>query len=360
MEEVEFKIGTPVYTQDGRCGTLVKVVLDPHTRRVTDLIVEKGFLQKKDRVIPVSAVQEVSDERIVLNITSEQLAHFPEFREEEFRVPAPEFEKETPYTAAQILHWATRYGIAIDHLRPIVRYKVKVGVDPEERVIGRGTRVVALDGPVGEVDHVLVDPQSRQVTHFVIKKGILPRHVVVPMTLVSNVLDDAIYLKVDKQYLDQLTQHVRRPDEDIAAEVRDRLAEVKEHDLSRVQVTVHEGIVRLTGQVKDVDARRTAEMVARRVEGVIDVENQLTTDTGVVARVTAALLEDPRTRLYPIDVASDHGIVTLSGTVPSEEVKKAAEEIARRQKGVVQVINALQVREEEEEPLLPPVAPLVP
>ncbi len=355
-----YRIGTPVYCQDGRCGTLVKVVMDPHTRRVTDLIVEKGFLQKKDRVIPVSAVQDANDDRIVLNVESKELAHFPEYREEEFRVPSPDFEKETAYTAAQILHWATRYGMAVDHLRPMVRQRVKTGIDPEERTIGKGTRVFALDGPVGEIDHVLVDKHTNEVTHFVIKKGILPRRVVVPMSLVSNVLDDGVYLKVDKEHLKELTQHVRRADADIVVEVRDRLAQTTEHDLSRVQAYVRDGVVRLTGQVKDVAARRFAEIVARRVEGVIDVENEITTDTGVVARVTAALLEDPRTRLHTIEVSSEHGVVTLSGTVPSEEVKRAAEEIARQQKGVVSVINALHVKADEWEVLFPPVAPLTP
>ncbi len=355
-----YRIGMPVYCQDGRCGTLVKVVLDPHTKRVTDLIVEKGFLQKKDRVIPVTAVQEVTDERIVLRVKSADLSRYPEYREEEFRVPPPDFEHALHYTAHEVLLWANRYGVPIDHLRPMVRQRVKVGVDPEERVIGKGTRVFALDGPVGEVDHVLVDRESNEITHFVIKRGVLPRRVVVPMNLVSNVLDDGVYLKVDKEHLKELTQHVRRADEDIQAEVRDRLAQVSEYDLSRVQAAVNEGVVRLTGQVKDLAARRFAEVVARRVDGVIDVENEITTDTGVVARVTAALLEDPRTRLHTIEVSSEHGIVTLSGTVPSEEVKRAAEDIARRQKGVVSVINALHVKPDQWEVLFPPVSAVTP
>ncbi len=351
---VKYRIGSAVYCQDGRCGTLVKVVMDPHTRRVTDLIVEKGFLQKKDRVIPVSAVAEADEERILLNVTSKELAHFPEYREYEFRTPAPDFDTGL-YLETEVLHWATRYGMALDTLRPMIRQRVREGIDPEQRVIGRGTRVFALDGPVGVIDHVLVDRETGEITHVVVRKGILPRRVVIPMAMVSNVLDDGVYLKVSKDTLAELTQHVRRADEDIQAEVRDRLAAVDEYDLSHVQAEVKEGIVHLTGQVKDVAERRYAEIVARRVDGVIDVENEITTDTGVVARVTAALLEDPRTRLHTIEVSSDHGIVTLSGTVPTEEVKRAAEEIARRQKGVVTVINELRVQPDRWEPLFPPI-----
>ncbi len=356
-----FKIGADVYCADGRCGKLVKVVLDPHTKRVTHLIVEKGYLQKKDRVIPVSAVAEVKDDRIILKTASEELKQFPEYKEEDFLVPASDFAQDLDYTRAQILIWASLYGSPLEMTQPMIRQRVKRGVDPEQPVIGRGTKVFALDGPVGEIDHVLVDKRTGEITHIVVRKGILPRYVVIPMKWVSNILDDGVYLKVDKKQLEEARHYIPRADEDILAEVREKLAKATERDLSHVTAEVRDGVVYLSGQVKDVESKWYAEKIARRVRGVIDVENGLTTDTEVVARVTAALLEDPRTARYAIEVASEHGIVTLSGVVPSEEVKRAAEEIARRQKGVVTVINALEVRPEAFEYWTPPLAasPLV-
>ncbi|NPA90616.1 MAG: BON domain-containing protein [Chloroflexi bacterium] len=353
----DFKIGADVYCADGRCGRLIKVVLDPHTKRVTHLIVEKGFLQKKDRVIPVDAVERVEEDRIWLKVRSDELSQFPEYREEEFEVPAPDFKPDIDYTRAQILIWASLYGSPIEMVQPMIRQRVKIGVDPDQPVIGRGTKVYAIDGPVGEIDHVLVDKRTGEITHIIVRKGILPRHVVVPFHLVSSVLDDGVYLKVTKKELEQMRHYIPRADEDIQAEVRDKLAQATEHDLSKVQAEVRDGVVYLSGQVKDVESKWYAERLARSVRGVIDVENALTTDTEVVARVTAALLEDPRTSRYPIEVVSEHGIVTLSGVVPSEEVKRAAEEIARRQKGVITVINALEVRPEDFEYWTPPFVP---
>ena len=350
-----FKIGADVYCADGRCGKLVKVVLDPHTKRVTHLIVEKGYLQKKDRVIPVSAVAETKEDRILLKVKSEELAQFPEYKEEEFLLPAPDFAQDIDYTRAQILIWASLYGSPIESVQPMIRQRVKWGVDSEQRVIGRGTKVYALDGPVGTIDHVLVDKNTGEITHLIIRKGILPRHVVVPIQWVSNILDDGVYLKVDKKKLEEMRHYVPRADEDIRAEVQDKLAAATEHDLSHVTAEVKDGVVYLTGQVKDVESKWYAETLSRSVRGVVDVENALTTDTEVVARVTTALLEDPRTARYAIDVASEHGVVTLSGVVPSEEVKRAAEEIARRQKGVITVINAIEVRPEAFEYWTPPV-----
>ena len=61
-------------------------------------------------------------------------------------------------------------------------------------------------------------------------------------------------------------------------------------------------------------------------------------------RVSEALLNDPRTARATIDVATEHGMVSLTGTVASVGVRQAAEEVARAQKGVVTVMNELKVK----------------
>lgn len=68
---------------------------------------------------------------------------------------------------------------------------------------------------------------------------------------------------------------------------------------------------------------------------------QSPTDPG--QRVANALLEDPRTEEAIIDVANDRGIITLTGTVDSEETRQAAEKIARDAQGVISVVNELKV-----------------
>ncbi len=66
---------------------------------------------------------------------------------------------------------------------------------------------------------------------------------------------------------------------------------------------------------------------------------------GLSAIITSAILSDPRTRdITPmISVSSNFGIITLNGQVPSEQVRQAAEEIARETEGVVYVHNELNV-----------------
>jgi hyperosmotically inducible protein len=67
----------------------------------------------------------------------------------------------------------------------------------------------------------------------------------------------------------------------------------------------------------------------------------------VAKRVQDALAQDPRTEDLILDVVDENGIVTLTGTVPSHDARDAAEEVARQQEGVLEVINDLKVDDSE-------------
>jgi osmotically-inducible protein OsmY len=63
----------------------------------------------------------------------------------------------------------------------------------------------------------------------------------------------------------------------------------------------------------------------------------------IVDRVMEALRNDPRTEDVEIDVVDDLGVLTLRGMVDQVYIRDAAEEIARRQDGVLSVINEIKV-----------------
>lgn len=60
-------------------------------------------------------------------------------------------------------------------------------------------------------------------------------------------------------------------------------------------------------------------------------------------RVVQALQNDPRTCEGMIDAANQQGVITLTGHVSSQEMREAADEIARQQPGVITVINDLTI-----------------
>jgi hypothetical protein len=66
-------------------------------------------------------------------------------------------------------------------------------------------------------------------------------------------------------------------------------------------------------------------------------------DTSIEIDVTTKLLDDQELRTHPIDVKFADGTATLSGTVPSEEIKTRAEKVAKTVKGVRRVANNITV-----------------
>lgn len=73
------------------------------------------------------------------------------------------------------------------------------------------------------------------------------------------------------------------------------------------------------------------------------VDEQLN-DTGIVAAINARLAADDTTSALNINVDSVDRVVTLSGTVQSDESRLAAERIARTTSGVDRVISRLRVQ----------------
>lgn len=65
--------------------------------------------------------------------------------------------------------------------------------------------------------------------------------------------------------------------------------------------------------------------------------------TSITDRVVEALQDDPRTKDEVIEVSYSQGTLTLTGTVKTEEARRAAEEKAREDEKVIQVVNELKV-----------------
>ena len=68
------------------------------------------------------------------------------------------------------------------------------------------------------------------------------------------------------------------------------------------------------------------------------------TATEIEIDVTSKLLDDPDLRSHPVDVKVSGGTATLSGHVPTEDLKMRAEKLAGTVKGVRSVINHLTVQ----------------
>jgi hypothetical protein len=224
--------------------------------------------------------------------------------------------------------------------------RVESGIAPDEAVVERRTEVRNARGSIGRVDHVLVDPETGDITQLVVDRGLVARSVVVPAAGIGEIAQDVVYLDLTKDEVRALPRYRPPAAVTVLTRLEKRLAGV-DLDLEDVKTVFEQGLLKLSGVVPDIATKRQAEATARSVRGVVDVENALRTDTAITARVQAALAEDPRTELTEVDVASERGIVTLSGRVDDESVREAVEEVAEEQEGVIDVINDLRVEEDQ-------------
>jgi sporulation protein YlmC with PRC-barrel domain len=69
-----------------------------------------------------------------------------------------------------------------------------------EKEIYRGMAVEATDGKIGQVDELMVEPESWQITQVVLRRGHLwgKKEITLPLSDVDSVRGDTVFLKIDK------------------------------------------------------------------------------------------------------------------------------------------------------------------
>jgi osmotically-inducible protein OsmY len=115
-------------------------------------------------------------------------------------------------------------------------------------------------------------------------------------------------------------------------------------------VTVEDGVAKLSGTVGNLKAKAAAEQDARDTVGVVLVDNFLKVrpqiNTDIEKNLRAALLWNPVLEGSQIEVAVINQAAYLSGTVNSVYQKDVAQDVATRTKGVVLVRNHLKIESE--------------
>ena len=95
---------------------------------------------------------------------------------------------------------------------------------------------------------------------------------------------------------------------------------------------------------KGVDATKDAARTATdKTKAGAEKTGEFITDAAITTAVKTKLLADSKTPGLKIDVDTNDGVVTLSGTVPSKAVADKAVADARGTKGVGRVVNNLKV-----------------
>jgi len=194
-ETTQFTIGADVSCSDGVCGEVSRVVIDPVVRAVTHLVVEPKHRQGLGRLVPLDLVDATTGE-VRLDCT---LAEFDKLGAAEGTqfVPGSRY---LGYSPGQVLSWPY-YPLMGNDSQTTTYDTVPLG----EVAVRRGDQVHAIDGDIGRVQGIVIDPRNHHVTHVLLQAGHLwgSKDVAIPIRAVTRV-DDGIALNITKQQVQDL------------------------------------------------------------------------------------------------------------------------------------------------------------
>lgn len=197
-------IGSKVIYSDGKEGRSTAVVVDPVTKEITHLaVVEKSLLHGEERLVPIDKVARTTRDTIELNCTLAEVLQMPAFTRTRY-LEIDNGEEGYAYSAPYMsMH--SYSGMEYDAGPQYVTVQDRL-LPEGEMAIQRGMLVVALDGHVGEVGELIVDPSTRQVSHFLLMKGHFwgKKEIAIAVSEIEWAYEDTIYLKIDRARIELL------------------------------------------------------------------------------------------------------------------------------------------------------------
>jgi uncharacterized protein YrrD len=215
----ETKKGADVFSSVGeKIGSIDRVVINPETKEVSHLVVEKGFLFNTNKVIPIEYVDLEFEDRFTLEKNAEELEVLPSYDPNTYinldRSAYPEEEQKIDtsywYPPIDYAWWINAGGTP--GLYPKPRFVKAEDVIPHETVaLKEGARVVSKDGEhIGNVEQVIVETAEDIATHIVVSEGFfLKERKLVPTTWITHVDEDQVTLSVWSDTFDNLPEYER-------------------------------------------------------------------------------------------------------------------------------------------------------
>jgi sporulation protein YlmC with PRC-barrel domain len=189
-EETEFAMGATASCLDGPGGKVSRVIIDPATETVTHLVIQPKHRLGVGRLVPLDLVDTTAGD-IRLRCTVEEFGGLE---------PAQETELIDDATSLGLGGLNAPMGVT----SPVQTYLQDV-VPLGEADVDHGDPVHALDGEIGRVQGLLVDPDDHRVTHVLLEEGHLwgRKKVSIPVSAVTGV-ENGIQLSLTKRQVEDL------------------------------------------------------------------------------------------------------------------------------------------------------------
>jgi uncharacterized protein YrrD len=203
---MQFNQNANLVTVDGKlAGHVDRVVINPGTKEITHVIMRRGLLQKKDKVVPIGVVTTEPAGQLCVHLKDDELDFLPDFVEERYIMLEDSRDRSGPSAILQTPQFPG--GVSgVANFGPAFAKETHVNIPDQAVALREGAKVISLDDKeVGHVVQMLTNPTGDQVTHFLVARGMLVKeHRLIPTTWVDRLTDDAVYLAIDSGTMDRL------------------------------------------------------------------------------------------------------------------------------------------------------------
>lgn len=178
---------------EGPIGYSQYVVVNPVTEQLTHVVVMDRLRLDVGRLVPTALVEEIAPRRIRLSCSRGAFRGLRLFIEKEYLRAKRSFADYDP-------HGVLMFPYVVSEIERMSGEQERRSVPPGELAVRRGSRVEAVNGPVGTVDEFVVDPADRGITHLVLRKSHPwgQRDVAIPVSEIERVKENVVYLRLSK------------------------------------------------------------------------------------------------------------------------------------------------------------------
>jgi uncharacterized protein YrrD len=215
---MQFKEKADVLTSDGRkLGRIDRVVINPGTEEITHLVVKKGLLLTRDKVVPIDQISTTTEHQVVLKKRTTVPDEFPDFEETQY-IPVggvEEFRQRESEQAQRVIWYHTRINIpwwreapSLRPLKPLFIKKTQRNIPEDTIPLEEGAKVIDTGGePVGEIEEVYAETEEHRVTHLLISRGAFTKEKkLIPSAWVKDIFEGSVRLSVERKVIENLPQ----------------------------------------------------------------------------------------------------------------------------------------------------------
>lgn len=211
ITKIQLQKDATILAENGKkVGSLVRLVINPDTYLITDLVVRTGgLLGHEEKIVPIELVVETAEDKILLHEDAGDLEGFPPLEEKRLvSEHGAQGRESSPGRISPVFGALPEVGTPVVRAsNPQIVTRLEFNIPEGTIPMKFGAKVTSADAEdMGNVDRVLAEPFMAKITHLYVSKGLLIKEAdLIPIEWVLRIGEDMIHLRLNKDAVEETT-----------------------------------------------------------------------------------------------------------------------------------------------------------